>query len=238
MGILHNGIDLTTSVENEWLCLKICAHLGLPVANAEIATFGDQKCLVVERFDRKWTSRKVLRVPQEDLCQALGFPSSKKYQFEGGPGLVRIMTLLNASDERKKDRANFMRSQLIFFLLAATDGHAKNFSLFLTKNGFRLTPFYDVMSAFPAATKRQIQIQKATLAMSVAKRYKLKEIVRRHYVAAAKEAGFSQRELNEIIDELKESVPTLADQIDMPKGFPDEIFTQVFGGLEKQLRRL
>ena len=39
MGQLQNGIDLKTSVENEWLCLKLCEFFGLDVAIAEIETF-------------------------------------------------------------------------------------------------------------------------------------------------------------------------------------------------------
>ncbi|MBI1209723.1 MAG: hypothetical protein GC191_20880 [Azospirillum sp.] len=60
IGRLPNGIDLSRSVENEYLCLKLAAAVGLPVANAEIAEFAGQRVLVVERFDRLWTKDGLL----------------------------------------------------------------------------------------------------------------------------------------------------------------------------------
>src|SRR5262249_32726822 len=81
MGKLPNGIDLSTSIENEWLCSKIAAHLGLPVSSSEIGHFEDVDCLIVERFDRLWSKNKtsLKRLPQEDLCQALGVAPTMKY---------------------------------------------------------------------------------------------------------------------------------------------------------------
>jgi serine/threonine-protein kinase HipA len=41
-------------------------------------------------------------------------------------------------------------AQLVFWLLAATDGHGTNFLLHQQAGGtFSLTPFYDVLSAWP-----------------------------------------------------------------------------------------
>ena len=88
IGQLPNGIDLSNSVENEYLCLKLIEALGVPAARAEIADFGGRKTLVVERFDRRWTKDgRLLRLPQEDMCQALSVPPTRKYQSEGGPGM-------------------------------------------------------------------------------------------------------------------------------------------------------
>ncbi len=241
MGIVHNGIDLSTSVENEWLCLEICRHLSLEVAQAEIADFEDQRCLVVERFDRRWDSPKRLtRIPQEDLCQAMGISSIKKYQSDGGPKNTKIMTFLNGADERSRDRSMFMRAQLAFFLLAATDGHAKNFSIFLTASGFRMTPLYDVMSVFPAIHKKQIPLQKAKLAMSVgdSNHYKIHEITRRSFEQTAKASGFSKKELDPIIEDLGERVPLLESLVRLPKGYPQWIFESILSGVRKQMKKL
>jgi len=241
MGVLHNGIDLRTSVENEWLCLEICRHLGLDTANTEMAKFEDQKCLIVERFDRKWESPQTLwRIPQEDMCQALGLPSTKKYQSDGGPGIKRIMSFLDASDERSMDRSAFMRAQLVFFLLAATDGHAKNFSIFLSKTGFRLTPIYDVMSVFPAIRKKELPKQKAKLAMAVgdSHHYKLIEITRRHFDQTAKACGFPKKELDRLIEDLKERVPKIETAVKPPEGYPIWIFESIVQGAMKQAEKL
>ena len=99
IGRLPGGIDLSQSVENEYLCMKLVAALGLPVAHAEIAEFAGRKTLVVERFDRLWTREKrLLRLPQEDCCQALSVPPNLKYESDGGPGIRDIAELLKGSD--------------------------------------------------------------------------------------------------------------------------------------------
>ena len=155
IGRLPNGIDLSNSVENEFLCLKLLSALDVPVASAEIADFGGRRTLIVERFDRLWTGDgRLLRLPQEDFCQALSIPPTRKYQSEGGPGIKDILQLLKASDTANADLATFMRANIVFWLLGATDGHAKNFSIFLgSDGGFRMTPLYDVLSAQPISTQ-------------------------------------------------------------------------------------
>ena len=130
-------IDLSASVDNEHYCLVLLEQFGLDVAKTEIRTFGRRRVLVVERFDRELRQDgRMLRLPQEDCCQALGVPSTRKYQstVEGhrnGPGVIDIMKLLQGSDMPNEDREAFFRSQIIFWLIGATDGHAKNFSVFL-----------------------------------------------------------------------------------------------------------
>jgi serine/threonine-protein kinase HipA len=124
---------MATSVENEWLCAELLRAFGVPVAACRCQTVGDQKALVVERFDRRLHSsgRYWLRLPQEDFCQATATPPSAKYDSEGGPGLIDIARILQGSEVRDEDLRTLMTAQLLFWLLAATDGHAKNFSLHL-----------------------------------------------------------------------------------------------------------
>ena len=88
IGRLPNGVDLSNSVENEYLCLKLLSALGIESANAEIADFGGRRTLIVERFDRRWTRDNwLIRLRQEDCCQALSVPPSRKNQSEGGPAM-------------------------------------------------------------------------------------------------------------------------------------------------------
>lgn len=141
-------VDARDSVQNAWLCAKIVEALGLPVAPASIAKFGDQTVLVVEPFDREWMDDGawVARLPQEDFCQALGISPEKKYEQHGGPGMLHCLQLLQGS-QNKDDRTFFLLTQLAFFLLAATDGHAKNRSLFLQRDdGYEMTPLYDILA--------------------------------------------------------------------------------------------
>ncbi|HEY0294663.1 MAG TPA: HipA domain-containing protein, partial [Bordetella sp.] len=103
IGKLPNGIDLSNSVENEFYCLRLLSHLGLPVNHAEIMTFGQTKALVIERFDRAWRNGRLIRLPQEDCCQALSVPPARKYQSDGGPGMLDIANLLKGSDSPADD---------------------------------------------------------------------------------------------------------------------------------------
>jgi serine/threonine-protein kinase HipA len=170
MGTLQNGIDLSNSVENEFYCLKLLAAFDLPVTHAEIYAFGETKALVVERFDRRWTKDgRLLRLPQEDCCQALSIPPTRKYQSDGGPGMVEILKLLQGSDSSIEDQRIFFQAQIVSWLIGATDGHAKNFSIFLGPGGaFRLTPLYDVLTAQPSLDARQIRRQQMKLATNEA----------------------------------------------------------------------
>jgi serine/threonine-protein kinase HipA len=100
MGLVGNRqADMSTSVENEWLCAQLAKAFGLPVAGCEMAQWGAQKTLVVERFDRRLapSGQYWLRLPQEDFCQALGLPSHLKYEADGGPGLRQLSALLRTS---------------------------------------------------------------------------------------------------------------------------------------------
>jgi len=130
-GELPNGLDRTRSVENEHFCLTFCRELGLDVAESQILDFEDIRVLSINRFDRTETDDgRLLRLPQEDFCQALSVPATMKYNNEGGPGIRECLSLLASSDNPDKDRLAFLKARIVFWLIAATDGHAKNFSVF------------------------------------------------------------------------------------------------------------
>jgi serine/threonine-protein kinase HipA len=111
-------LDLRESVDNEYLCLALARELGLAVPEAEIITTPRIRALAVTRFDRRWAQegRVLLRLPQEDLCQAFGLPSAMKYESDGGPGIAAIMTFLLGSSEALKDRYDFMKFMVFQWL--------------------------------------------------------------------------------------------------------------------------
>ena len=167
IGRLPNGMDLTDSIENEHFCLRLLAGFGLPVARTEIADFAETRALVIERFDRlRARDGRLIRLPQEDCCQALSVPPTRKYQNEGGPGIVEICDLLTGSDEPQRDRADFLKAVILFWLIGATDGHAKNFSIALMPGGrFRMTPLYDVPTVQPSLDAGTLRVEDMKLAM-------------------------------------------------------------------------
>ena len=244
IGKLASGLDLSDSVENEFYCLNLCAAFGLPVARAEMHSFGNTKTLVVERFDRRRTADgRLLRLPQEDFCQARGVPPSLKYQNQGGPGLVDLLTLLRGSDTPGEDQKVVLKAQLLFWLMGATDGHAKNFSIFLGRNGrFRLTPLYDILSTQPMLDAGQIERQQMRLALSVGdkNRYRLDEICGRHFFQTAAKARMPEQLAREAIEEIKAAAePALAQMAaTLPPGFPERIHASITQAIRSRLRQL
>ncbi|MCJ8158731.1 type II toxin-antitoxin system HipA family toxin [Sphingomonas sp. LaA6.9] len=237
-------IDMANSVENEHYCLKLMEAFGLPVARTEIATFGARKVLVVERFDRRWRNEaQLLRLPQEDCCQALGIPSAQKYQSHGGPSAVGILKLLGGGDNPLEDRAAFLKSQILFWLIGATDGHAKNFSIFIRPGGrYELTPFYDVLSAQPVFDARQIPHNKYKLAMSAgaSRKYQILNITGRHFIETAKEAGIGPTVITKVVTEIIRDAAMAPDHAlsSMPEGFETGIHDSVVTAIHARLRQL
>lgn len=246
LGLVGNlQADMQDSVENEWLCSRLMQAFGLETAHCEIAQFGERKVLVVQRFDRAWEDgRWIARLPQEDFCQALGQPARLKYEADGGPGMSAILRVLATSSRAEQDKRAFAKAQMVFWLLAATDGHAKNFSLFHERGGtYRLTPFYDVLSAWPIIGNgpRLLQWQKAKLAMAVRSRnahWKLKDIVPRHWDAVARLGGLG--DAADLIAEVLRQTPAAIAEVSrhLPRGFPARVSDRIFTGLQEQAKRL
>jgi serine/threonine-protein kinase HipA len=248
IGVANQGIDLSTSVENEWLCAQVLREYGVPVAPCQMAKFDDQRCLIVERFDRRLSSHRnwIVRLPQEDFCQATGTAADDKYQNEGGPGIRRIMDILLGSSEAEADRLDFFRTQILFWMLCAIDGHAKNFSVFLEGGGaFRLTPRYDVLSAYPVlgVGEGKVSPREVKMAMAVqgSKRshYEWHNILPRHWEETARRCGVGSA-FKVLLEGLVERTPAVVAAVHtlLPKGFPAGVSEPILRGLEKSAASL
>lgn len=242
IGELPNGIDLSDSVENEYLCLKLCEALGLTTTKAEILDFAGTKALAVERFDRLWTKDgRLLRLPQEDMCQALSVPPNRKYQADGGPGNEAILTMLQGSDQPTADRMSYLKAQIVFWLLGATDGHAKNFSIHLRPGGrFALTPLYDVLTAQPSVASGAISRKKFKLAMSAgnSNHYRIDEIVPRHFLQTADRCGLESTAIESYFVHLLERAQNDVEACfsSLPGGFPGQLIDATTAGISQRLR--
>jgi serine/threonine-protein kinase HipA len=172
------------------------------------------------------------------MCQVLGYSPGLKYErHEGGPGILQIMKKLQGSDNAILDRYNFMKTVFLFWLLAAPDGHAKNFSVFIEENGrYRLTPIYDVISAYPLMKQRQIEKNKLVLAMAVHgknRHYRWSEIQLRHWADTAKKCNFPASDMQKITQEVFEKVDEVVNHIRsiLPDNFPPHISEPILEGL-------
>ena len=250
LGLVGNSkVNLSTSVENEWLSMNIMQAYGLPTASCEVLTFGRQRVLSVKRFDRQLHSsgKWLMRLPQEDFCQALGVAPHLKYEADGGPGIRSIAAVLRNSFNSVEDLRTFVAAQIIFWMLAAPDGHAKNFSLQLLAGGaYRLTPLYDVMSIWPVEGPGQGQGQwswhKAKMAMALPgknRHYHMKDIQRRHFNGLGVLCGLGT-DAEPLIRQIVSSTECVIQEVSarLPQDFNLHVADTVFNGLQRAAAKL
>lgn len=252
LGLVGNmKLDLRDSVENEWLCAQILDAYGLPVARCHPLAFEGQRVLGVERFDRVWAADGswLIRLPQEDMCQATGTPAHAKYEADGGPGIDRILDVLNASRSRVQDRENFFRAQLMFWLMCAPDGHAKNFSIALHAGGsFSMTPLYDVVSAYPVLGNGANRISPHRVKLAMALRctnahWRMRDILRRHWEEVGRRNGVvsaSGQGVDGLVQDIVERTPVALQAVaaKLPAGFPAHVADPILSGIAAAVRRL
>lgn len=242
----HSNIDLRQSNANEWLCLRLLEAFGLPVAQAELARFGPREVLVVERFDRRWSrdGSWLMRLPQEDFCQALGVAPALKYESDGGPGIAQAMRLLRGSQQAARDRERFFKAQILFWLLAAIDGHAKNFSLFLEPDSaYRMTPIYDVISAYPLMRQGSMAAERAKMAMALRGRnrhYRWARMAPRHFPSTATQIDYSADRVIALMEEIAGDAERVVDDIaaGLPTDFQAATSDPILEGVLQQASRL
>ena len=195
--------------ENEHFCLALARRLGLPAAASRVMHFEDEAAIVIERYDRRRTERGLVRVHQEDVCQAAGTPPARKYENEGGPGARKVIELLRTySDRREEDVSTFVDALIFNWLIAGTDAHAKNYSLLIGARGrVRLAPLYDLASALPY---EYMDFQKLRLAMKIGRSYRLRDVGGRAWRRFAGDVRLDP-------DDLLHRIASLADRL------PDDV---------------
>ena len=191
--------------ENEHICLMLARGLGLPTAQSKVMRFKNEIAIVIERYDRQHKGNDIVRVHQEDICQARGIMPTKKYQNEGGPSAFDIIELLRTySTDRRDDLDTFIATLGFNWLIAGTDAHAKNFSLLLGGRRIRLAPLYDVASILPYD---EFDMHKVELAMKIGGEYKLSLIGLRQWQKFAREVRVEPDELVEQLASMAKQLP-------------------------------
>ncbi|MBM0107656.1 HipA domain-containing protein [Steroidobacter sp. S1-65] len=259
MGTIAGGLDFALSVENEWLCAQFLAAMGLNVANTSMGRFEDLTVLIVERFDRRWINVEpasvndrsfvpgkrvyLVRLPQEDFCQALGVPVERKYEKDGGPSIAQGLQLLAGGEQMEADRSHFALTQLLFWLLAAPDGHAKNFSIQHSVGGrYHLTPLYDVLSAWPLIGRgpKLMQYEKVSLAMALRGKnahYRLNSIYTRHWFELARMVGVEGLWPRMIAAVERATSVIKGLERKLPKDFPENVYLAISKGIERHAQQ-
>ncbi|WP_354132942.1 HipA domain-containing protein [Bradyrhizobium sp. RT9a] len=192
--------------ENEHICLILARNLGLPVADTQVMHFGKEIAIVIERYDRQFSGNEIVRVHQEDICQAVGILPTRKYQNDGGPSPADVIELLRTySTDRVADR--FVEALGFNWLIAGTDAHAKNYSLLLAGGPHvRLAPLYDIASILPYD---DIDVQKIKLAMKIGGDYKLTQIGLRDWQKFARETCLDRDKVIAGLISMAEQLPDI-----------------------------
>lgn len=215
-----SSADLPGHAENEHFCLTLANRLGMSAARSQVLHFDGVPAIVVERYDRaaiRPGPAGLVRLHQEDMCQAFGLPPSRKYQNEGGPDAAQIVRLIGSSVSQPSTAAGrigspaqvdvwrFVRALIFNWLIGGTDAHAKNYSLLIGSYGtVRLAPLYDLASAYGFA---HIQPQRMKLAMKVDRYYPVESIVIRHWQRWATSAGLDPALVTEAIGAMTMALP-------------------------------
>lgn len=215
-------------VENEAFCMTLARRLGLEVADVQIRSVGQKKFLLVERYDRIFSGipeRPLLRLHQEDFCQALGVIPEKKYEEEGGVSvrqcfdLIRTVCSVPLVDIRK------MLDAVIYnFVIGNCDAHGKNFSLLYDRGTVRLAPLYDLVctGVYPQLS--------GNMAMKIGGKYKSASIEPAHFEHMAKETGLSWPLVRRRVGEIARAVSGLLEEGTDP-------FTEAASGVVAWIRR-
>lgn len=191
----------------EHLTMAAAQAAGIPSATTEIAQFGEEFALQVERFDRADTPDGVVRLHQEDLLQALGRPRLRKYESQGGPSaeqIIRVLDRNRVDGDRVGSKTRFIQALLFSWIVLNTDGHAKNFSLYLFPGRSPLTPAYDVSSFLPYVGPSDASrddllraMQDTRLSMRISASYRVGDMGAFEWGAIARTAAVSPADLLE-----------------------------------------
>jgi serine/threonine-protein kinase HipA len=173
------------TVVNEAFCLALGRLLGVPTVDAWPRRAGDSPYLLVRRYDRtRQSDGSVVRLHQEDFCQALAIPSERKYEVEGGPSLVDCFRLVRRATTVPAAHALVLLDAVgLNFLVGNHDAHGKNFSLLRSPARTELAPFYDMLStvAYPGLARKA--------AMAIGGERRPDYVRRRHLDRLCEEAG-------------------------------------------------
>ncbi len=218
---------LYATVENELLCMRLAAKIGLQVAPTAVGVAGGSPYLLVERYDRTILAPgRVRRSHQEDFCQALGFYPTEKYEARRGPSLADLFRTIDQHVRRPaQDRLALLDLVIFACCIGDTDRHGKNYSLMLTDGGPRLALGYDLISAlaYEGITKN--------IAMRIGGKNRAEHLERRHWERFAEEVGLAPAATVRRVEQLADMVVEQVDAVfaELLKEYPmDQTALQLF----------
>ena len=227
------GID--GSIENELFCLALAQKIGIPVPEFELLKL-DRKYLVIKRYDRAEKNGNVVRLHQEDLCQAMGIPSENKYQKDGGPSFKDLFEVIRKhSSQPALNIKNAVRIAIFNYVIGNADAHGKNFSFLIEKDAVKLAPFYDLLSTavYPNLSQK--------MAMKIGNKYEPNDVFKRHWQAFAEDISvkpeFVEKEMKYVSNSVKKWAEAVANDYFSPYERPD-VINRILRVIADNLERL
>lgn len=237
-------LDLEDLAYNEHFCLHLARELGMSAALSAVQRFGEETAIVVERYDRQQSDRVVSRVHQEDMCQALAVQPTRKYESDGGPAITDVATLLaRYSSDAPLDVARFLDANILNWLVAGPDAHAKNYSILHGAGpDHRLAPLYDVITALPYPRLLKGGVK---LAMGVGGERAVDAITADHWRVAARAVELPADLIIERIRELGNRMPQAIQRViehpdgdDETRAIMERLAQPVTSHVKRRLKRL
>ena len=211
-----NIAGFANTTANEMFCMTLADKAGLPVPKASLHRQPETVYLVA-RYDRVKVGERLTRLHQIDFCQALNFPSSKKYEKEGGPSLTDCFAILrHYCREPAKDVQNLISWTVFNYLIGNSDAHGKNLSLLMIPAGVALAPFYDLLctAVYTGLTHN--------LAFKIGGENRPEWIQLRHWEKLADAAGVNKRYIASVCLELASRLPSMALDVEKSINFSNE----------------
>lgn len=208
--IVKPGVEgFRSQALNEHISLQTAQRAGLSAAHSRFEQFGSESALVVERYDRRRDEeRGLVRLHQEDLCQATSTYPADKYESAGGPRAVQVVELLRTHSTlrfRQRNLDAFVDALAFNVLVAAPDAHAKNYSVLLLDDIVRLAPLYDLASGAPYDATDQTGLR--TSAMAIGGRREFAQIDLERWSRFAAEADLDPEAVTRRVIGLAERIP-------------------------------
>lgn len=206
--IVKPGIaELTMQALNEHVCLDAARRIGLRSAATRYLTFDGEEAIVGQRYDRRTIEGRLVRIHQEDLCQATATYPDRKYESDGGPRAAQIARLLGRHGTRTNRESNqerFVQALAFNYLIGAPDAHAKNYSVLLSGRQVVLAPLYDVASALPYDADERSGLRSTAMAIGGERRFGY--VREKHWRAFAAEAGLDEAMVLEAVAGVRERI--------------------------------
>lgn len=234
--VVKSGMSICRdSVANECFCQRLASRLGMSAAKASMLDVKGNVHYVSERYDRESKDGVVLRILQEDFCQAMGVPPEEKYESDGGPSAVRCFLFLRNEGFGFGELSKFVDALVFNFVVGNADAHAKNFSILYRDGRPSLAPLYDILSTavYPNLTPR--------MAMNIGGALDFGDVNGSAFDAFAKKCDINPKFVQSRIEWLADGISQAMDDVAAElsdEGHPSPVYKEIAAQSRRRLSQI